>query len=443
MTSHYLDRLFAPRAIALFGASERPESVGARVFENLLQGGFEGPLYPINPRRETVQGKTCFPSLEEIGKPVDLAVIATPAATVPGIIQQCGEHGVRNAVVLSAGFGEGKGTGLDLQQRMLEEARRHDLRILGPNCLGIMRPHLGINATFSKNQAAPGNLALVSQSGALGTAILDWAEDRRVGFSALVSLGSCADLAFGDILDYLALDPQTEAILLYVEGIRAARHFMSGLRVAARLKPVIVVKAGRHEAGSRAAVSHTGALVGGDDAFAAALRRAGVVRALTIQQLFAAAHLLARYRHVGGNRLFVVTNAGGPGVLASDRAVEVGLDIPQLGAETQARMDAILPAQWSHNNPIDILGDATPERYEQAVAACLEDEDLDGLLVMLTPQAMTAPTDAARAVVKAAAGSAKPVLTCWMGAVQVEESRELFRAEGIPTFTNPEPSVES
>lgn len=443
MFKHFLDRLFTPRSVALFGASARPDSVGGRVFENLLEGGFEGPIYPINPKHKEIRGKKAFPSIADVGRPVDLAVFATPASTVPELMHQCGEYGIRGAIVLSAGFGEGDGSGSDFLKAVLQETRRYDIRLIGPNCLGVIAPHVGLNATFSKNTAAPGSLALISQSGAICTAILDWAAARQVGFSTMVSLGMQADVDFGQVLDYLALDRETNSILLYVEGIRRAREFMSGLRVAARFKPVIVVKAGRHEAGSRAAMSHTGALVGADDVFQAALRRAGAVRAMSIEQLFAAAELLSAHHRVSGNRLAVVTNAGGPGVMAADRASELGLDLPDLAQGTLDKLDAALPAAWSHANPVDILGDAQPERYQTAVATCLEDPGVSGVLVMLTPQAMTAPTEVAEGVAKAAARASKPVLTCWMGEQQVRPGREVFASKRIPTFDSPEASVEA
>jgi len=453
MGPHYLDKLIAPRAIAVFGASERPDSVGQRVFANILAAGFAGRLYPINQKHGRIQGHTSYPDLTALvkdtgGEAVDLAVIATPAPTVPEIIRQCGEHGVPTAVVLSAGFGEAGVEGKRLEQALLEQSRRFGVRIVGPNCLGLMRPSIGLNATFGHNAALPGKLALISQSGALCTAILDWAESNQVGFSTMVSLGDAADVDFGEILDYLALDPETRSILMYVEGIRDARRFMSGLRVAARMKPVIVVKAGRHQAGSRAAVSHTGALVGADDVFDAALARAGAVRAFTIEQLFAAAQILSSGVRAEGNRLAIVTNGGGPGVLATDRAVELGLSLSELGPATLERLDAALPAHWSHANPIDILGDAPPERYHEAVAACLDDPNVDGVVAMLTPQAMTRPLEAAHAVLEATRDKAKgrarkPVLACWLGQGQVESAWHAFSEHGLPYFRTPEAAVEA
>jgi len=366
-----------------------------------------------------------------------------PAATVPGIIRRCGEYGVRAAVVLSAGFAEAGPQGAALTEAMLEAARRHRVRVMGPNCLGIMVPPTGLNATFSKNAARPGELALVSQSGALCTAILDWAIEREVGFSAVVSLGNAAEISFGDLLDYLALDPATRAILLYIEGVKRPRRFMSGLRGAARLKPVVVVKAGRHRQGVQAAVSHTGAMVGFDDVFNAALERAGAVRALTVGQLFAAAQVLATGMRAPGGRLAVVTNGGGPGVLAADRAVDLGLDVAELSQETLGRLDKFLPAHWSHGNPVDILGDAPPERYQQALEATLADPGVDGVLAILTPQAMTAPLKAARQVVQAAKGTEKPVLACWMGGAQVASARRLYARSRLPHFRTPAAAVEA
>ncbi|MEJ2721795.1 MAG: acetate--CoA ligase family protein, partial [bacterium] len=345
------------------------------------------------------------------------------------------------AVVISAGFREVGPKGVRLEEEMMDAARRYGIRIIGPNCLGTMRPSVGLNATFSHNAALPGNIALVSQSGALCTSVLDWALSEHVGFSSMVSMGGSADVDFGEVLDYLAADPETKSILLYIEGIRDARGFMCGLRVAARMKPVVVVKAGRHVEGSRAAVSHTGALVGSDDVFDAALRRAGVVRVLTIGELFDAAHILSAESRVKGNRLAVVTNAGGPGVMAADVAVEAGVKIADLDEKTINALDKVLPAAWSHGNPVDILGDAPPERYRDAILACQKSGEVDAVLAMLTPQAMTRPTDAAKQVVEAAKKASKPTITCWMGEDQVREARKIFSDNRIPYFSTPEASV--
>lgn len=443
MGRHFLSRHFNPESVAVIGASERPQSVGMRVYANMREAGFKGRLYAVNPKHEAIQGDPCYASVLNIGDPIDLAVIATPAVAVPEIIHECGEHGIRAVVILSAGFGESGREGQRLQTAVLEAAHQYGIRLIGPNCLGIMRPAVGLNATFSKNNALSGKLALVSQSGALCTAILDWAENRRIGFSAVASLGDAADVDFGDVLDYLALDPKTKSILLYVEGVRDARRFISGLRTAARMKPVVVIKSGRHAEGSRAAMSHTGAMIGADDVFDAALDRAGVVRATTITQLFSAAELLAMDARVAQNRLAIVTNGGGPGVMATDRAVEMGVRIAELEDKTIQALDKLLPAHWSHGNPVDILGDATPERYEQSLRICLQDGNVDGVLVMLTPQAMTDPAGAAQAVLRGKQKQEKPVMACWMGERQVAEARELFSREQVPHYRTPESAVEA
>lgn len=443
MNTHYLDRLFSPRGIAVFGASEEKNSVGRRVFENLLNGDFNGPVYAINPKHKKVLSQPCFARIEETPKAIDLAVIATPAETVPDIIRQCGEHGVSAAIIITAGFSEGQGQGSDLEKTVVQIAEHYQMQILGPNCLGLIRPSVGMNATFSKNTALPGQLALISQSGALCTAILDWACANNIGFSTIVSLGNAADIDFGDLLDFLAQDPKTQSILLYVEGIRDARRFMSGLRIASRMKPVVVIKAGRHQAASEAAITHTGAMIGADDVFNAALKRAGVVRANTVQQLFAAAEILATQSRVNGRRLAIVTNGGGLGVMATDRAVDLHVELAQLSADTLATLNQSLPPQWSQRNPVDILGDAPPERYQRAVAACLADDNVDGVLVMLSPQAMTDPEACAQAVVDAQKGQSKPVLACWMGQDLIASAYKLFAKHHVPCFSNPESSVEA
>lgn len=443
--THYLSSLFSPRSVAIFGASERPEAVGTTVLANLLAGRFHGVLFPINPKREHVQGMLCYPDVASIGKTVDLAVVATPAPTVAGILDQCGKAGTRRAIVISAGFGEAGPEGKELERQVLEVARRHNMRFLGPNCLGLMRPSVGFNATFGKSPALPGELALISQSGALCTAILDWAESQQVGFSTVVSTGAAADVDFGEILDFLAADPVTRSILLYIEGIRDARRFLGSLRPAARMKPVIVMKPGRHPAASKAAVSHTGALVGADDVFDAALERAGVVRVNTIQDLFSAARTLSGGLKVAGKRLAIVTNGGGPGVIAADAVSEQEMVITDLLPETIAALDKVLPPHWSKGNPVDVLGDAGPDRYKAAVRLTLEDPNADGMLVMLTPQAMTDPEGIARVIVETWKSSdnvaRKPLIACWMGRKNVDSGHRLFTEAGIPSFHTPEAAV--
>ena len=442
MGKHYLTPLFAPTSVAVFGASDRPDSVGQIVFQNMLASGFAGRLYPINPKHSEIQGRKATASLAEIPDSVELIVIATPAATIPDILDHCGQRGVKAAVILSAGFSETGPDGAALEREVLRSARRHGIRILGPNCIGIMRPALGLNATFIKGGANPGNIAFVSQSGALCAAIVDWASNRDVGFSSLVSLGSSADVNFGEILDFLVSDAETKSILLYIEGIRKARTFMSALRAAARIKPVILVKVGRHATSSQAALSHTASLVGGDDVFAAAVSRAGVVRVQTITQLFTAAKALSCGFRPVGNRLAIVTNGGGPGVMATDRAADLGLSMAVLSDQTIEVLGQHLPATWSHANPVDIIGDASAERYGHAVKACLEDANVDGVLVILTPQAMTKPLETAQAMIELSKKYSKPLLPCWMGDTLVAEARKLFVAAHKPSFRTPEPAVE-
>lgn len=442
MGQHYLNSLFSPQSVAVFGASSREDSVGGVVYRNLL-ASFQGAVYGINAKRPEIEGKPTFATIEEITQPVELAVIATPAPTIAGIIESCGKQGIKAAVVLSAGFSEIGPKGAALQKTVVDTAKLYGVRLLGPNCLGIMRPEIGLNATFYKGDARPGNLALVSQSGALCTAILDWAHAAGVGFSSVVSIGTSADIDFGEVLDYLVSDPKTDSILLYIEGIHQARGFVSALRAASRVKPVIGVKVGRHLAGSKAAVSHTGALVGADDVFDAALRRAGVVRVKTIAQMFTAAQALA-YRHrPTGNRLAIITNGGGPGAMAADQVADLNIPLAEFSAETMDKLNGLLPSTWSHGNPVDIIGDATAERYRDAVETCMADSQVDGVLVILTPQAMTRPEEVAQAVSEVAARLPKPLLTCWMGDSQIREGRQAFVQAGIPTFRTPEPAVDA
>jgi acetyltransferase len=442
MARHYLHTLFNARSVAVFGASERPDSVAGILFRNLREAAYGGTVYPLNPKHETVFGERCYARAAELPAIPELALIATPASTVPSILDDCGQRGIRHAVVLSAGFREVGAAGAALEETLKATARKHGIRFIGPNCLGIQRPAIGLNATFSQGATLAGDLALVSQSGAICTAMLDWAESNGIGFSSVISTGASADLDFGELLDYLAGDPETRGILLYIEGIRDARRFMSALRAAARFKPIIMVKVGRHEAGSRAAQSHTGALVGSDAVFDALVRRAGVVRVDTILQLFASARALSSHVRPSGNRLAIVTNGGGPGVMATDCAVELGVRMAELAPATVEALDAALPENWSRANPLDIIGDAGAARYRAAVAACLADDGVDGVLAMLTPQAMTRPTEVAEAVIDVARDTKKPVLACWMGEAQVHAGRRLFKQAGVPYFTTPEPAVE-
>lgn len=444
MNKHYLASLFTPESVALFGASDKSNSVGGVVFRNLLTAGFKGRIYAINPKRDEVQGQKAYSSLDEIDATVDLVVVATPAQSIPAIVEDCGERGIKMMLILSAGFRETGAAGRRLEDQVTALARRYSIRLMGPNCLGIIRPDKGLNITFGKNNALPGNLALVSQSGAICTAILDWAEQNDIGFSAVVSTGIAADLDFGDYLDFLVSDQATKAILLYIEGINNARRFMSSLRAAARVKPVIALKVGRHAAGAEASMSHTGALVGSDETFAAALRRSGVLRVESISQLFSAAKALSSLNYRSrSERLVIITNGGGPGVMAADRATDNEIELSTLSAESISALDKVLPAVWSRGNPVDIIGDAPPERYRQALDICLEDTGVDGAIVILSPQAMTEPAEVAEVVIKCANNSKKPVMTSWMGGNQVEKARVLFNNAHVPNFRTLENAVDA
>jgi acetyltransferase len=443
MGPHYLNRFFTPKSVAIVGASERENSVGYRLLLNMQEAGFKGSLYPVNNKRDQLLGLKAYPDLNAVPEDLDLVVIATPAPSVPSIVRQCGENGVTSVIIITAGFGELGSEGKRLQQEVLDIAHRYSIRIIGPNCLGVIRPSGQLNATFGDGTVKDGNLALLSQSGAVCTAILDWAKIQDIGFSTVVSMGGAADIDFGEVLDYLATDSKTTGILMYVEGIRDARRFLSGLKAAARLKPVILIKSGRHEAGCKAAMSHTGAMVGGDSVFDAAISRAGVVRAYSITELFSAARVLANNYVVKKDRLAIITNAGGPGVMSTDRAEDVGIHIAELSPASIDALNEVLPVHWSHANPIDILGDATSERYQKALEICLKDKNIDGVLAILTPQAMTNPTEVAECIIEGAKTSKKPVLASWTGGARVQEGRNLFANSKVAHFNTPETAVDA
>ncbi len=439
MTTRNLQYLFAPRSIAIIGASLRPGSVGAAVTRNLLGKGFAGALRLVNPRHERLGDVPCFRDVGSLDIVPELAVICTPPASVPGLVAELGARGTRAAIVLTAGLGEATdGAGHALSQAMLDAAKPHLLRILGANCVGLLSPHLGINASFAHEQALPGNLAFVSQSGALTTALLDWARARQVGFSHFVSLGASDDVDFGDVLDYLADDPQTKAILLYVEAIKHARKFMSAARRAARNKPVIVVKAGRAPEGARAATTHTGALAGSDAVYDAALRRAGALRVLTTGDLFIAAQTLACARPLPGERIVILTNGGGPGVLAADAVSLGGAPLAGLSAETIVGLNAVLPGTWSHANPVDIIGDAPMSRYADAIRILAADAQTDALLFIHAPTAIVDSTSIALACAPLLRDCRLPVFSCWLGGNAVVRARQVFVEAGIPTYETPE-----
>src|SRR5262245_3495171 len=385
---HPLDPIFSPKVVAVIGATESRGSVGRTVFQNLGRGGFEGTVYPVNPKRSSVLCVKAYPNIDSVPEKVDLAVITTPASSVPGLIRECAAAGVPGAVIISAGFKETGQRGAELEQQVLAEARKGKMRLVGPNCLGVMVPHLGLNATFASTIAKPGSVGFLSQSGALCTAILDWSLRENVGFSAFVSIGSMLDVNWGDLIYYLGDDPHTTSIVIYMESIGDARAFLSAAREVSLTKPIIVIKAGRTAAAAKAAASHTGSLAGSDLVLDAAFRRTGVLRVDTVAEIFDMAEVLAKQPRPIGPRLAIVTNAGGPGVLASDELTAGGGALARLSDATATALGGFLPAHWSHANPVDILGDADPERYGKAIDTVAVDPNADGLLVILTPQAM-------------------------------------------------------
>lgn len=441
MTIRNFDHLLAPKSVALIGASATPGSIGRIVADNLHKGGFPGPIWLINPKRSEIDGKPCFSSIAALPSAPDLAVIATPPASIPALIAELGERGTRAAVVISAGVTR------ELRSAMLNAAKPHLLRIQGPNCLGLLVPGIGLDASFCQRMPPAGDLALVSQSGALITAIVDWASGRGIGFSHVVSLGDMADADFGDFLDYLAGDTKSRAILLYIEQVTNAPKFMTAARRASRVKPVIVIKAGRHAEGARAAMSHTGALAGSDAGYDAAFRRAGLLRVTELEDLFEAAESLARLPRLDGERLAILTNGGGAGVLAADRLADLNGRLATLSPELIASLDGALPPTWSKGNPVDIIGDAPPARYQAALQQLLQSPDADAVLVMNCPTALASSSEIARAIVAtrnklvAAGQTVKPMLANWLGDGAASEGRAVLMANHIPTFETPAAAI--
>lgn len=434
-----LKSLFMPKTVAVIGATDRPNSVGRTLLWNLISHPFGGTLFPVNAKRSSVLGIKAYPSVAAVPEPVELAIIATPAPTVPALIEECIQAGVQGAIVISAGFKEIGEPGLVLEQQILTQLRQSSLRLIGPNCLGIMNPHSGLNATFSGTMAQPGNVAFISQSGAICTAVLDWSIHEHVGFSAFISIGSMLDVDWGDLIYYLGDDPHTHSIVIYMETIGDARSFLSAAREVALTKPIIVIKAGRTEAAAKAAASHTGALAGSDDVLDAAFRRCGVLRVNTIAELFDVAEVLAKQNRLPkGPNLTIITNAGGPGVLTTDALITSGGKLATLGEPTISALDQVLPTHWSHSNPIDILGDADPSRYTQAFEIAAQDPQGDGLLVILTPQAMTDPTHTAKQLTAYAQKTDKPVLASWMGGAEVMKGEAILNQASIPTYPYPD-----
>src|SRR5271167_4321346 len=438
--SHPLDPLFAPSSVAVIGATERAGSVGRSVLWNLLSSPFGGTVFPVNSKRPNVLGIKAYPKVSDLPDKVDLVVLTTPADTVPDLLAESVEMGIPAGIVISAGFKEHGEHGKELE-RQITQIIRGKMRLIGPNCLGVMNPIRGLNATFAHTVARPGNVAFISQSGALCTAVLDWSLRENVGFSGFVSVGSMLDVNWGDLVDYFGNDPRTHSIVIYMESIGDASAFLSAAREVSLTKPVIVIKAGRTEAAAKAAASHTGSLTGSDEVLDAAFRRSGVLRVNSIADIFFMSDVLAKQPRPRGNRLAILTNAGGPGVLATDALVAGGGELAELSPQTMAAFDEILPPQWSHNNPVDILGDAEPERYAKSLEIAAKDPSIDGMLVVLTPQDMTNPTQIAERLKPYARGLGKPVLASWMGGAEVAAGEQILNQAGIPTFQFPDSAV--
>jgi acetyltransferase len=441
--SSSLDIFFRPKSVALIGATDRPGSVGRVVLENLRAAQPDYPIFAVNATKSTILGRPAYAKIGDIPEPVDLVIIVTPASTVPGIIRECAEEGVRGAVIISAGFRETGPEGRELERQVLEEARKGDIRVIGPNCLGIMAPLSGLNATFAGSMAARGSVAFLSQSGALCTAMLDWSERECVGFSAFFSVGAMVDVGWGDLIHYLGDDPNTKAIVLYMETIGDARSFLSAAREVALQKPIIVIKAGRTDAAAKAAASHTGSLAGSDEVLDAAFKRCGVLRVNNIADIFYMVEVLSKQPRPRGPRLTVITNAGGPGVLATDSLIGTGGQLAQLPPSVVEELNTFLPGAWSHSNPVDILGDAGADRYAKALEVVMKNPESDGLLVIMTPQGMTSPTSIAENLRHYATGTGKPILASWMGGPMVAEGVRILNRAGIPMFPYPDTAAKA
>ncbi|MCD4820398.1 MAG: bifunctional acetate--CoA ligase family protein/GNAT family N-acetyltransferase [Candidatus Cloacimonetes bacterium] len=441
MRTKKLSKLFNPKVIAIVGASARSGSLGFGLFNNIIGSGYDGIVYPINPKRSNILGVKTYPSLEEVPDKIDLVLIATPAKTVPNIVETCGKLGVSGIVLITAGFAEIGEEGKILTEIIKEHLKKYNMRMIGPNCLGFIKPSIKLNASFANKMALPGNIALISQSGALCTAILDWSVKENVGFSHFVSIGSVLDVRFHDLIDYFGSDPNTSSIVIYMESLGDARSFLSAARHFARNKPIIVLKAGKSSEGAQAAMSHTGSLAGNDFVFDAAFKRAGIIRVDTISELFNIAQSLAMQEKPRGKKIAIVTNAGGPGVIATDTLIAKGGKLAKLSDETVEELNKHLSPNWSRNNPVDVIGDASPEHYAKAVELCLIDRDVNGVLVILTPQSMTDATETARKITQISNRSKKTILASWMGSDDVHKGREILEANNIPVYDTPESAI--
>jgi len=437
-----LDSIFKPRRIALLGVSNDPKSVGGITLKNLVGGGFQGVVYPINPKREAVLGIPCYPDVESLPKTPDLAVIMTAAKQVPELVRQCGEAGIAGIVIMSAGFKESGEEGRKLEETVRAIVKEYPLtRVIGPNCLGFIVPRNNLNVSFADGMPKKGNVAFISQSGALCTSVLDWANEAKIGFSYFVSIGNAMDVSFGDLIDYFGQDPNTSSIVLYVESLVNARAFMSAARAFARKKPIIVYKSGRFPESAAAAASHTGALASEDNIYDAVFRRAGMARVYDIGNIFDFTDLIGRKRVPKGSGLAIVTNAGGPGVMATDSLISLGGKLVKLSDSTMGKLNSLLPDYWSHGNPVDVLGDAKPDRFTAATSIVLEDENVDAVLVILTPQAMTDPTETARQIAQLSASTTKLIMAAWLGGEKMRKGINVFFESEIAVYSTPEQAI--
>jgi acetyltransferase len=446
MHTKELDSIFKPKSVAVVGASDEEGSVGYRLMKNLTDSGFKGIVYPVNIKKATILGQKAYKTVDQIPEKVDLAIISTPAKTVPEVVEQCGKAGITGIVIISAGFKEIGPEGKALEEKIFGLKKKYNLRIIGPNCLGIIRPSINLNATFAAKTPKPGKIAFISQSGALGTATLDWAIHENIGFSCFVSIGSMIDVDFGNLIDYFGTDQETRSILLYIEGLTDARKFMSAARHFARTKPIIVVKAGKYAESAKAAASHTGSMTGEDLIYDAAFKRAGIVRVEEISDLFNCSGILGSQPLPWGPNLAIITNAGGPGIMATDSLISKGGKLAKLSPETIEALNKTLPHFWSRGNPIDILGDAREDRYISAVETCLKDKGIDGILIIYTVQGVTNPEEAAEGIVKIIKDKKyinKTILTSFIGMEGVERANQVFVKNNIPTYPTPEQAVDA
>jgi acetyltransferase len=446
MVTTNLDKVFNPQNVAIIGASDVEGSVGYAIVKNFTQSGFAGKIYFVNNKKPEILGVKTYPTVDQIPDPVDLAMIATPAKTVPGVMEECGKANVKGVIIVSAGFKEIGPAGKALEDQVGSIAKKHGIRVIGPNCIGVLRPRINLNATFLDKMPKAGNVAFLSQSGALGSAILDWAIHENIGFSNFVSVGSMIDVDFGDLIDYFGSDPKTKSILMYVEGITEARKFMSAARHFARTKPIIVVKSGKFTESAKAAASHTGSLSGSDEIYDAAFKRAGVVRVSEIADLFNAAEVLGTQPLPKGNKVAIITNAGGPGVMATDALIGFGGQLAKISQKTIDTLNGVLPPFWSHGNPIDVLGDAKADRYKAAMDAALNDENVDGILVIFTQQAVSESVEIAKNIVELVRNKPyqnKTIVTSFMGYGAVQEANNILNANNIPTYSTPEQALKT